>query len=1079
MLLCLLGGTLPAQSNFFSEPPARTLPEAVASTQYVSQFRVYRLDEPALRDYLQAAPLEGTVDGRPLRLDVPMPDGTVEAFGLVESSILAPEIAAQHPEIRSYTGNGTTHPAAVIRLTLTSDGLHAVVLDYAGDEVYFEHYAASDADLYYNYFTRDAVRPPDFGGGRCETETVPAEELPDTGQLTTGRNNTGGTLRTFRLAMAANGEFSAQHGANQTSAFNKVVQYVATVNLVYRRELSVHFNLVSGTNLIYTNAATDPYTNSLDNMLTENQVNCDAVIGNANYDVAFVWGYSGPNSGGGLASFGVVCDATAKAQGAGGEGGGPYAQVFFDQLVLHEMGHMFGMSHSYNSVIPVCTTRNLPTSVEPGAGATIMSYGFTCDSDDYFSSTTTGPFLNFHTVSYAQADAFLGGVSCQSMPTTGNSPPVVTMPASVTIPKSTPFQLTGLANAPGSGDTYTYSWEGTDIGQASINATTLDDPSKPPFFRSYEPSTTGATRTFPVLSAILNGSNQAKGDKLPSVTTTTNLRLTVRDNNAAGGGLSYGSMTVNVDGSIGPFLETTNLAATYTAGTTQTITWSVNGTNVATPTVNILLSTDGGLTFPLVLAAATPNDGTQQITWPSVQTSTARIKVEAVGNVFFDISNNNFGIDVTNCTAANSAICPTAAVTYTEGDAGLALTMSHAFGTAVSGHAFNLTAASPTGELAHAATSGGTTCQTNWGVEAYETFDFTVGTTGTYTFSEATGSIAFSVFQSSTYNPSAPCSGTFLGSNTYGSFSTNISSTFALSECVTYKLVVWTLNTNYGSKTVSFSGPGAVHSAGATPANTGYTYVAVNNANGQIAAQSAAANFSSLTEGAYTVEGVSYKNGGATTPANSVPSTWVGQTATAIQTSECVVFSSNNKMVTVNAAILPVELLSFTGTTVDAVNRLTWVVGAEVELDFYELQRSDGRAAFAAIGRVSGNADAREGYREYAFEDTNPPTGTNYYRLRTVDLDGSFEYSRTVALTTTMTDALDVYPNPVAQTLHLRGFSNEPHTATVYDVYGRVAVPPHEPVDGMIAVGGLAGGTYLLELRLPDGRTVSKRFVKN
>ena len=116
----------------------------------------------------------------------------------------------------------------------------------------------------------------------------------------------------------------------------------------------------------------------------------------------------------------------------------------------------------------------------------------------------------------------------------------------------------------------------------------------------------------------------------------------VRDNFASGGGTSFGSVTINVNGAIGPFLITSNLAGSYPGQSVQTITWSVNGTAAATPNVRILASLDGGLTFPRVLLASTPNDGSQAVTLPYTVTNQARIKVEAIGNIFFDISNANF-----------------------------------------------------------------------------------------------------------------------------------------------------------------------------------------------------------------------------------------------------------------------------------------------------------------------------------------------------------------------------------------------------------------------------------------------------
>jgi len=461
--------------------------------------------------------------------------------------------------------------------------------------------------------------------------------------------SSGATITDYKLAMAADGEFTTQHGGSRTVAYNIIVAYVNRINAIYRNELSVKFTLVSDSNLIYTNAATDPYTNSNQvAMLGENQTNLNSVIGNANYDIGHVWGYEG-SSGGGIASFQSLCNNSFKGEGVSGEGDTTqFAQVFQDQLVLHEMGHQCGMSHSYNSSIPVCTTRNPATSAEPGSGATIMSYGFTCNdatgNDDYLNyfAPMTGPILQFHAVNYSQAISYMASISGGTTVSTGNTPPVVTMPAAFTIPKSTPFYLTGSATDINA-DALTYCWEGVDPGAITPTATTLANTAQPPFFRSYLPASS-STRIYPLLDSILTGANYAKGDKLPSVSIATKHRLTVRDNNAAGGGVSFDSVTVTVNGSIGPFLVTSNLSSTYSGGSSQTVTWSVNGTSTATANVKISLSADGGYTFPFILAASTPNDGTEAVTLPNVSTTLARIKVEAVGNIFFDISNSNFTI---------------------------------------------------------------------------------------------------------------------------------------------------------------------------------------------------------------------------------------------------------------------------------------------------------------------------------------------------------------------------------------------------------------------------------------------------
>jgi hypothetical protein len=120
------------------------------------------------------------------------------------------------------------------------------------------------------------------------------------------------------------------------------------------------------------------------------------------------------------------------------------------------------------------------------------------------------------------------------------------------------------------------------------------------------------------------------------------------------GGDGCGTFTsqfqVNTIAGTGPFVVTApNGGENYTGGSTQTITWNVAGTSAApisTANVKISLSTDGGLTYPTVIIASTPNDGTEALVIPSIATVTARIKVEAAGNIFFDISNANFTISI-------------------------------------------------------------------------------------------------------------------------------------------------------------------------------------------------------------------------------------------------------------------------------------------------------------------------------------------------------------------------------------------------------------------------------------------------
>jgi hypothetical protein len=214
--------------------------------------------------------------------------------------------------------------------------------------------------------------------------------------------------------------------------------------------------------------------------------------------------------------------------------------------------------------------------------------------------------------------------------------------AGLNIPISTPFTITGSATDADS-DPLTYCWEEYDLGAAgNWNAPV----GNAPIFRSFNAVTNGG-RTFPKLSSLLNNA-QVIGEILPTYGRTLTFKLIARDNKTGGGGYGMGSLTMTVSATAGPFLVTSpNTAVTLNANVPQTITWDVANTTaspVSCANVNIKLSTDGGTTFPTTLLAGTPNDGSQSVNLPMISTSTARIKVEAADNVFFDISNTNFTI---------------------------------------------------------------------------------------------------------------------------------------------------------------------------------------------------------------------------------------------------------------------------------------------------------------------------------------------------------------------------------------------------------------------------------------------------
>ncbi len=610
------------------------------------RYRLVALDQQVFNDTFAQAPMEFTAAAAQVALVVtlPLPDGSTGRFQIQETQLMAPELAAKFPEIRTWTGQGIDDPSATARLDWTPQGFHAMVLSPNNGRVFIDPYSRGDTTNYMSYFTRDQT-PPDRSGF---TMYPPIDLNPAlSSQIkrapgVTANVSAGTQLRNYRLAVAATKEYTNFNGGTAVSGLAAIVTAVNRVVGVYEVEVAVRMTLVANNNLlVYTNATPGPYTNNSPNqLLTQNQTNLDTVIGAGNYDIGHVFS----TAGGGLAGLGVVCRAGQKAQGETGTSS-PTGDGFYIDYVAHEMGHQFGGNHTFNSVTSNCGggNRNASTAYEPGSGSTIMAYAGICGADDLQSHSD--PY--FHTISFDEMVTYTTtgtGNTCASTSATGNNLPVVTMPAGgFTIPANTPFELTGSATD-ADGDALTYNWEEFDLGAGGPPgvATAV------PFFRSWN-ATTSPTRTFPALANLLSNT-LAKGEVLPNVTRALNFRMTVRDNRAAGGGVVYGALAFNVSTASGPFTVTApNTNVTWAPLSAQTVTWNVANTTaapVSCASVDILLSTDGGNNFSTTLLAGTPNDGTQSVSLPNVSTGQARVKVKCSTNVFFDISNTNFTIGV-------------------------------------------------------------------------------------------------------------------------------------------------------------------------------------------------------------------------------------------------------------------------------------------------------------------------------------------------------------------------------------------------------------------------------------------------
>ena len=616
---------------------------------FPNHFQTFTLQIDAMKNNLMEAPMEapGVLRRSNFIIELPMPDGNFHRYALVESPVMEAALAAAYPGIKTYAGQGIDDPTATIRCDVTQFGFHAYVLS-ANGTIYIDPLVFGKTDRYMVYYKHDI--PSELKRFDCllnsEEERSELNNDPSRIDLSTASLAIGSELRTYRLALAATGEYTAYYGGTIVGALAGMVTTMNRVNGVFEKELGIHMILVpNDTLLIYANATTDPYTNSSGStMLGQNQTNINNVIGTANYDMGHVFS----TGGGGVASLGCVCSSTNKARGVTGLPS-PTGEPFAIDFVAHEMGHQFGASHTFNSETGGCGggNRSSNSAYEPGSASTIMGYAGLCNSTNNLQNASDA---YFHTKSFDAIVAFSqtgSGSVCAVTTSTGNNAPVLTMPPlTYTIPFQTPFKLTASATDPDS-DPLTYCWEEYDLGPAgSWNAPS----GNAPIFRSFNPVITG-TRMFPKLTKILTPTSTSTGEILPAYARSLTFRCTVRDNRSGGGGVvrnpSNVILTV-INTTVGFAITAPNVTGiSWNAASTQTVTWDVASTDLApinTANVNIYLSTNNGTTFPIVIATAVPNNGSYSFTVPNNQTASARIMVEADGNVFFDINNLPFTI---------------------------------------------------------------------------------------------------------------------------------------------------------------------------------------------------------------------------------------------------------------------------------------------------------------------------------------------------------------------------------------------------------------------------------------------------
>jgi len=632
-----------------------------------SSYRAFTVDLVGLNAALDTM---GQARSSAMAISLPHPEGGFEAFEISASGVMAPELAAQFPEIRAFRGRSIQDSRSTLQLEVTPRGVTAQVLA-PGARWMIDPLEQGRADAAISYMARHTHT--DGRGWKCDLDHEHGKVVTEAREDIKPRfapqasRSIGQSLRTYRLAVSAAGEYSEYH-LNRTGGTTKAdVQAAITTTInrvagIYEKELAISFQLIgANADIIFLSPATDPYTNPADivapakyssTLLAEAQKEITDIIGSANFDI----GHVVSTGSGGVAGLGVVCRDTGdsakgaeKARGMTGRSN-PLGDAFDVDYVAHEIGHQFSGNHTYNGTKGNCSTGNPSTAYEPGSGSTIQAYAGICGADNL--QANSDPI--FSAASFDEMIAYVedgSGASCaSSSPITNtstsatNSVPTVNAGSDYTVPNNTPLILTGSATD-ADGDSLTYLWEQRDLGP-SVALGTADNGSSP-LFRVWTPSSS-PVRYLPKLATVVAGT-QDNAEIVPSLERQMDFRLTARDNQ---GGVNSDDVVVNItetNALYPPFSVSEPSAGSESLGSTATVRWNVAETNVApisTDTVDLYLSTDSGASFSSTPFASKPNNGYARVTFPSgIQTSTARLMIRGQNNIFYDVSNADFTLD--------------------------------------------------------------------------------------------------------------------------------------------------------------------------------------------------------------------------------------------------------------------------------------------------------------------------------------------------------------------------------------------------------------------------------------------------
>ena len=454
------------------------------------------------------------VDGanqKHFEISVPLPNGEIINLNLVRESILPESLASKYPEINTYRVIPNKQ-VFMGRVDISPSGFHAMLQMFDGEIIFIDptdlnksEYAVYHKSTQRNENNRQhscGIKEELFAKrGFTNQDNFDAISLLSSKVISArdGDANNGpasrsqDSLKTYTIAIATTGEYSAKFGGTIAGTMAAIVTTLNRVNQILERDLGIHLNLVENNDLlINTNAESDPFTEiKLIDLVFQNQEFIDSTIGNVNYDIGHLF----TTKGGGLAAIASICNNGNKAKAASGVTS-PRGDSFDLDFVAHEIGHQLGATHTFNSTQGACSeeTRTARSAFEPGSGSSIMSYAGYCGLDNIQSNTDA----MYHIGSIKQIADYTNngfGNRCGVVRASQNNPPQVNAGKNYVIPARTPFELVGDASDV-DGDSLTYAWEQLDAGDISSEAT---DKGNNALFRARLPDAS-TNRSFPPLS---------------------------------------------------------------------------------------------------------------------------------------------------------------------------------------------------------------------------------------------------------------------------------------------------------------------------------------------------------------------------------------------------------------------------------------------------------------------------------------------------------------------------------------------------------------------------------------------------